>query len=133
MTPSSDQPQRPFFQVETPMKYALALGALYILPLVNRWLMYGGTISEQDLAASALASLLLINPIATLAAGAIHFVRHGFVPLLPWLFGLAFIPAALIAYNDTALPYALIYTAFGYLGQGAGWLARRVVRARKSD
>lgn len=128
MTPSSDQPQRPFFQVETPMKYALALGALYILPLVNRWLMYGGTISEQDLAASALASLLLINPIATLAAGAIHFARHGFVPLLPWLFGLAFIPAALIAYNDTALPFALVYVVFGFAGEGIGLGLKRLWR-----
>lgn len=129
MTPASDQPRRPFFQVETPMKYALALGALFVLPVVNRWLVYGGTISEQDITASALVSLLLLNPLASLVAGAVHLYRHGFTPLLPWLFGLAFIPAALIAYNDTALPYALVYTAFGYLGQGIGWLARRLVRS----
>ena len=42
------------------------------------------------------------------------------VPLLAALFGIVFLPAALIAYNETALPYALVYVVFGLAGEGIG-------------
>lgn len=127
-----DDGRRPFFTVERPMKYALTLGALFILPIVNRWLMYGGRVTEDDVQGAALVSLLIVNPLAAIVAGAVYAWRHGFDAFLPWLFGLVFIPAALTIYNDTALPYALIYTVFGYLGEGLAlgltWLLGRRAR-----
>lgn len=123
----SEQPARPFFVVERPMKYALLLGVLYLMPIVNTWLMYGGRVTGEDVHLSALASLLLINPVATMIAGGLYAWRHGFNALLPWLFGLVFLPAALVAYNDTALPYAIGYAAFGYLGQGIALGIKRLM------
>ena len=115
-----DQPRRPFFNVDTPVKYMLWLAALFLIPIVNTWLIYGGRITQEDLTLSAYASLLFVNPIAVLIAGALYGWRHGFNALLPWLFGLAFIPAALVAYNTTALPYGIGYALIGYLGLGIG-------------
>lgn len=123
----SEQPARPFFVVERPMKYALLLGVLYLMPIVNTWLMYGGRITGEDVQLSALASLLLINPLATLIAGGVYAWRHGFHALLPWLFGLVFLPAAFVVYNDSALPYALGYTLVGYLGQLVALGIRRLL------
>lgn len=121
-----EEARRPFFTVERPMKYALFLAAVFIVPIVNTWLMYGGTITAEDVSLSAIASLVLVNPLAATLAGATYAWRHGFLMLLPWLFGLAFIPAALIAYNETALPFGMGYVVFGYLGQGLGLLGRRL-------
>lgn len=121
---------RPFFTVTTPMKYTLWLAVIYILPIVNTWLMYGNTITPADVTMSAIASLILLNPVATTVAGGIFAWRNGFSAVLPWLFAIAFVPAALVAYNDSALPYALGYAAFGYLGQGIALGARRLLRSR---
>ncbi len=129
----SQEPRRPFFTFGTPMKYALILAAVYMMPIVNTWLVYGGTISPQDLLDSALASLVVFNPLAVLIVGAVYAWRHGFNATAPALFGIVFLPAALIAYNETALPYALVYVVFGLAGEGIGLgLARlwRRLRAR---
>lgn len=115
-----DQPRRPFFEFDTPVKYMLWLAALFLVPIVNTWLLYGGRITPEDITLSAYASLLLVNPIAVVIAGALYGWRHGFNALLPWLFGLAFIPAALVAYNPTALPYGIGYAVLGYVGLGIG-------------
>lgn len=117
---------RPFFTVDTPMKYTLWLAALFLLPLVNTWLLYGGTITADDLLLSAYASLLFVNPALILFAAALYAWRHGFLGILPWLFALAFVPAALVVYNDSALVYAIGYAVIGYAGQGAGLLAHRL-------
>lgn len=108
------------------MRYALVLAALFIVPIVNSWLMYGGRITQEDLTLSAWASLLMVNPVAALVAGAVYGWRHGFLFLLPWLFGLAFIPAALVVYNVSALPFGLVYTVIGYLGLALGIGLRRL-------
>ena len=119
---------RPFFTVSTPMKYALWLAVVFILPIVNTWLMYGGTISNEDVTLSALASLLLVNPLASAVAGGVYAWRHGFSAVLPALFAVAFVPAALVAYNDSALPYALGYLVFGFVGQGVALGIQRLRR-----
>ena len=124
----SEVPRRPFFVVQTPMKYALILAAVFIMPIINTWLQYGGTITQEDLAYSSIASLVLVNPIATTIVGAVFAWRHGFNLAAPWLFGIAFLPAALVAYNETALPFALVYVAFGYLGEGIGLGLKALVR-----
>ncbi|QIK71981.1 hypothetical protein G7070_06520 [Propioniciclava coleopterorum] len=129
----SEAPRRPFFTIGTPMKYALILAAIFMLPIVNSWLKYGGTITDDDLMYSAIASLVLVNPLAVIVVGAVYAWRHGFSATAPLLFGIAFLPAALVAYNETALPYALAYVAFGYLGEGIGLGLKRLrsaVRAR---
>lgn len=123
----SEVPRRPLFVVQTPMKYALALAALFILPLINSWLVYGGTISKEDLAYSAIASLILVNPLATIVVGAVFAWRHGFSLTAPWLFGIAFLPAALVVYNETALPFALVYVLAGYVGEGVGLGLKRLL------
>ena len=123
----ADQPGRPFFTVETPMKYALMLGAVFLLPILNTWLLYSNTVTPEDVAAASLASLVFVNPLATLAAGALYAWRHGFLMILPWLFGLVFIPSALVAFNETALVFAIVYVLFGYLGQCLGLLGERLV------
>lgn len=125
-----DQPRRPLFAVDTPTKYMLWVAAIFMLPMVNTWLLYGGTITKEDITLSAYASLLFLNPLVVLVAGALYAWRHGFHPLLPWLFGLAFIPAALVVYNDTALPYAILYAALAYLGEGITLLTKRLVSRR---
>ena len=61
---ADEQPRRPFFTVDAPMRYTLVLAVLYLLPIVNTWLRYGGTITEEDIAMSGVASLLLVNPLA---------------------------------------------------------------------
>lgn len=123
-----DQPRRPFFTVDSPMRYTLAMAVLFVLPIVNTWLRYGGTITDEDVTLSGIASLVLVNPVAILVAGAVYTWRHEFSWLLPWLIGLAFVPAALLVYNDTALPFALVYAAVAHLGEGLGILARRLRR-----
>ena len=128
----SEAPRRPFFVVQTPMKYALLLAALFILPLINSWLVYGGTISNEDLAYSAIASLVLVNPLATIIVAAVFAWRHGFSVTAPWLFGIAFLPAALVVYNETALPFALVYVGAGYLGEGVGLGLKRLLAALRN-
>lgn len=125
-----EQPRRPLFEVNTPTRYMLWMAAIFLLPIVNTWLLYGGTITKEDITLSAYASLLFVNPLVVLVAGGLYAWRHGFHALLPWLFGLAFIPAALVVYNDTALIYAVLYAALAYLGQGIAVVARRVTRPR---
>ncbi len=122
-----EQPRRPFLTIDTPVTYMLWLAVLFLVPIVNTWLMYGGRVTQADLTLSAYASLLLVNPIAVLVAGGLYGWRHGFHGLLPWLFGLAFIPAALVVYNTTALPFGMVYTALGYAGLGLGIALRRLV------
>ena len=124
----SQEPRRPFFNFGTPMKYALILAAVFMMPIVNSWLIYGGTISQQDLYDSAIASLVLFNPLAVLIMGAVFAWRHGFNATAPALFGIVFLPAALIAYNETALPFALVYVAVGFAGEGIGLGLKRVWR-----
>lgn len=124
----SEQPRRPFFTVDTSMRYALALMVIYLLPVVNSWLLYGGTITPEDITMSEIASLVVINPLAVLIAGAVYGWRHGFSWLLPWLLGLAFVPAVFLVYNDTALPYALGYAVVAHVGEGLGVLAKRLFR-----
>lgn len=120
------EPRRPFFTIGTPMKYALILAAVFMMPIINSWLVYGGTITNQDLYDSAIASLVLLNPLAVLALGAIYSWRHGFSATVPALFGIVFLPAALIAYNETALPYAVGYAVLGFIGEALGLGLRRV-------
>lgn len=113
-----EEPRRPFFVIHKPMKYALILAGIFMVPIVNRWLIYGGTITNEDLMYAAIASLVLFNPLSVLVLSAVFAWRHGFNASAPALFGIAFLPAALIAYNETALPFALAYAVLGVLGQG---------------
>ena len=74
----------------------------------------------------------LVNPLATIIVAAVFAWRHGFSVTAPWLFGIAFLPAALVVYNETALPFALVYVAAGYLGEGVGLGLKRLLAALRN-
>lgn len=104
--------------------------ALAVAQLVVPWL--GALIvGDRDVALKSLwlTTLLLVNPVLALVAGALVGHRNGPDWLFVALAALAFVPAALLVYNDSALIYAVAYGACAALGVGAGLLLRRASRA----
>lgn len=111
-------------------RYALGLAIVYFLGIANRFLFDGKFITAEDVLGGLLATLILVNPVATVITGALLGYRYGTIWLFPPLAGLAFVPAVFVVYNDSAFPYALAYMVFAALGMLAGAWFRRAARRR---
>ena len=107
-------------------RYGLALAVVFFLGVMNRWLMDGRVITQADVLGGLYATLILVNPLASLVTGVLIGYKHGRIWLFPPLVGVAFIPATYAVYNPSALPYALAYVVFG----GAGMLIGHAVDRR---
>lgn len=108
------------FAVKKPLKYALILAAVYLVPLIHTGLRSSGKLTDFDVKNAAVTSVLLANPLAALVVGGVFGWRHGCNLVAPLLFGVAFLPALLILFNSTALAYVLAYAALGLLGEVSG-------------
>lgn len=102
--------------------YALVLGLAYVAPAAVAALLHPA--ESTDLRISA---LLLVNPLVTFVVAAAAGFRHGFAWALPPLAAVAWLPATFLAYNDTALPYVLLYALFSVTGLGFGAGLRAVL------
>ncbi len=109
--------------------WAAGLAAWYLLPWAGFALAQSG--SPTDAAGLGFAALLLLNPGASFLAGALVGYRHGFSWLLLPLVAVAWVPAVYLVYNDSALPYALLYMAFALAGLGAGVGVRAALARRR--
>ena len=109
----------------------LGLAVLFFLGVMNRWLADGVHITGADVTGGLYATLILVNPVASLVAGALLGYKHGIIWLFAPLAGVAFIPATYVVYNESAMPYAIGYMVFALLGMLVGRLIDRV-RSRRA-
>lgn len=70
--------------------------------------------------------LLIIAPAVCTIAAALVALRLGFTWWFPLIIGALFVPTIWIYYNESAWVYTLAYTLAGFLGLGAGLIARRI-------
>ncbi len=111
--------------------YAVALGVAYLaVPLIG-----GVVLDAQGADPSARTGLLTTSllgyfPSMTFCVAMFVGYRQGFAWLLAPLVALAFVPAAFVVYNDSALAYTLAYAVFAVIGLAAGAGLRRLTAPR---
>lgn len=109
--------------------YLVSIVVIYMMPVIL--VAIRSSVTDEQMMRLLQVSLLTINPFANLALAATFAFRKGWGWWLPVLMGLLFIPAVFSIYNISALPYALVYIAFGMLGIMPGrWLKDKRYRVR---
>ena len=117
----------------SPLKWRETLPYLPLLalicvaaPLLARWV--DGTFVVDVPVFSGLLLPFAVLPAAGFCSGFSLGRREGFCPLYPLAGGLLYVPAALIAYNHTALFHSLLFALPALAGNAAGGAWRRIKR-----
>ncbi len=108
----------------------LGIGCImyYLVPFIL-YATTGGNI--EDIAGMMFMLLLGVYPFYVFIASFICTRYHGFKWFIPILFSAYFLPAALLFFGITAVPYILVYAVFGYFGSlGANLIVRRMERIK---
>ncbi len=112
--------------------YLVSIVVIYNVPVIL--VATRSSVTDEQMLQLLQVSLLAINPLTNLALAATFAFRKGWGWWLPVLMGLLFIPTVFNIYNASALPYTLVYIAFGMLGIMPGrWLKEKRYQLRHTQ
>ncbi|MFT3887627.1 MAG: hypothetical protein QM713_05620 [Arachnia sp.] len=116
-----------FIQLRKTWPYAAALAVAYVAVVLIH-VGIASRVVDGDLTGVRLTYLLGVYPAMTFAVAALAGYRHGYAWVLIVLTAVAWVPAVFLAFNESALVYAVVYAAFAALGLLLGRALRRAAR-----
>lgn len=72
-----------------------------------------------------LLPILIVNPLTVLLTNFGYAVKYGWNIILPFLTAVTFLPAIYIYYNDSALPYLVMYLILALIAVVIGGLVKK--------
>lgn len=108
----------------------LGFGCLlyYVFPCVLRFTMY----NSEALTAVMWTLLIGVYPFYPFIGAFLNTRYHGFRFYIPIILGGYFVPAAVIFFGFSALPFVIVYILFGYFGALGGYMTlKRIDRQRR--